>query len=450
MQTMFWVVLMVLTAIAVLWSLRKKDNEDTFLVSDRSISGLIGLFTVAVAWTWAPALLVSSQKSFESGLGAFLWFAVPNVAALVLFYFLSKRMHQLNPEGYTLPEFIKKRSTEKTQKFYIITIFLVQLYAIIVNLLGSTLLLQHITGLPKYVLIPAISLAALIIVLIKGLFTSIRIDVIKAALIIVLGVTFVSLLGLFVTASFAGKDGTGWNIFNANTVLAFGIPTAISLLAAVTIDQQQWQRSFALRKTANLKVVYFGAAIFFSLILVCMALPGFVASSKGMAVSQSQIVAFEVMNSVFSPIIVNILFATILISLIAVICAALNAASSIWVIDVKKMWNLSSLRLAMVAFLIIASAFIFIPGLQVAWLQMFVGSFRSALLIPTFLILFKKDITKGLISNLNKGMLIGMIIGPLIFLVGLLLTRQYLYTVGSLFPIVTTLIAWLIPQKNSI
>jgi Na+/proline symporter len=227
-NSIFWGILFAIFIAGIAWSILRKKSIETFLVSGRRVPGILGLLTVAVAWTWAPALLVSSQKSYELGLAGFLWFSIPNVAAIMIFYFLSKRMHKINRKGYTLPEFIRSR-TRTSDKFYIITIFLVQIYAIIINLIGSSLILQSMTGLPNYVIIPSIAVVALLIVSAKGLFSSLGLDYFKSALIIVLGILFSLIISRFIPSSLVGQKGTGMNILDPFTVLAFGIPTAIYL-----------------------------------------------------------------------------------------------------------------------------------------------------------------------------------------------------------------------------
>jgi len=438
----FWLILIIILSLSFIWSLRQKTSISAFLVGERNIYSLMGLLTVAVAWTWAPALLVSSQKAYELGLNGFLWFSIPNVFAIVLFYFLSKRMHKINPEGYTLPEFIRFRTEGLSDKFYIITIFIVQIYAIIINLIGSTLILQSITGLSKTIVILAISIVALLIVSVKGLFSSLGVDFFKSALIIILGILFTSIFSEFSPCSFIGKSGSGLNFLDPMTIFAFGIPTAISLISAITIDQQQWQRSFALRKSANLKIVYFGAASFFALIISCMALPGFIGYSLNIEVKNTQLIALNVMQNSFPPLLTNFLMAVILTSLIAVICAALSAAASVWTIDLKKDKSIFSMRLAMIILILIASSIVFIQNLQIIWIQMFVGSFRSALLFPSFLFIFGENLSKSQIKSLNVTIYIGMIVGPLIFLVGLFTSMSYLYTVGAVFPIAISLLGW--------
>src|SRR5688500_13180794 len=123
------------------------------LVGERKIGFLVGAFTVAVSWTWAPALLVSTQKSYEFGLSGFVWFAVPNVIAVLYYYILIKQMRQINEEGYTLPEYVNKKAGKGSHLIYISAIFLIQLYAIVVNTLGSLFILEYLTGIEKVILI---------------------------------------------------------------------------------------------------------------------------------------------------------------------------------------------------------------------------------------------------------------------------------------------------------
>ena len=74
---------------------RKSKSADQFFVGDRQIGTWIGAFTSAAAWTWAPALFVSSQMAYTKGLPGVLWFSIPNALALVMFAFFAKKREKL-------------------------------------------------------------------------------------------------------------------------------------------------------------------------------------------------------------------------------------------------------------------------------------------------------------------------------------------------------------------
>ncbi len=446
-----------LLIITLLWTRHSKPSTDLMLVAERNVSWVVAVFSVTVAWTWAPALLVSSQKSYELGVAGFFWFAIPNVFALIFFFFLIRKMRAINPQGYTLPEFIEHRMGASTHKIYIVTIFLVQIYAIVINLLGSTYVLSHMTGLERSVLLPSIMLVALIIASFRGLYSSVHVDLLKTIFIISLCIVFLLFLpeifsGNSIQKQLMGKNNNGLDVFNLKTMLTYGIPTAISLFAAISIDQQQWQRGFSIQSDNSLKRVYIFAFVFFTIIMIMMAVPGFVASTYLHRVENTQIVTFYIMDLLFPKWVVFGLMLMILVSLVAVISAALCASASIFYIDIyKKNWDKDNsskpIRWFMVLFITIAAFVVFIPDLQIIWLQMFVGSFRSALIVPTVMALFITDINQKSRSILTKSIIVGMMGGPIIYILGLSTNTPELYAIGSLFPLATTTIGYMVSRK---
>jgi Na+/proline symporter len=382
----------------------------------------------------------------------FLWFAIPNILALLIFPILLRKVKNFYEESYTLPQIIKLKTGSNLILFlYVLAIFVVQIYAITINFLGSFLVIRYLTNLDIYTSAIIVFFTFTIIALYRGLKSSIFADIIKSIVIFVTLLLLIYTLftfHLFSLIDIKGRTQKGTDFFDKDLALSFGIPTAISLLAAITIDQQQWQRGLSLKKKIPIFKTYALSAIIFCFILVLMSLLGFLGPNLFFNEKiETQLVSIYVLERYNKPIAIFLSLA-ILISLIAVGTAAVNAAASVGIVDLYpfvskkefKKGNIETLRIIMVILAIITLLIVIFPNLQIIYILMLVGSFRASLILPTWFIIFSKKIEKVFIQYLNFSIIAGMIIGPIIFIVGDVMGMSLLRGYASLIPIFCTLL----------
>lgn len=162
-------------------------------------------------------------------------------------------MKNIFSHWYTLPEYIKLRFWNKMQKTYMIVIFIIQIYSVILQITAAILLLNYITWIEKSLLTIILWIIILSLAIIKGFRSSLAIDVIKAIFILLI---CIFLIPRVISETWGTLNLINWinqwlnifNIFDTKLILTFGIPISISLLSWVVIDQQQWQRAFAIKK----------------------------------------------------------------------------------------------------------------------------------------------------------------------------------------------------------
>lgn len=439
---------------------RKKKSAESFFVGDRSLGTWIGAFTSAAAWTWAPALFVSSQVAYTKGLPGVFWFVVPNALALVMFAFLAKKTRGVMEQGYTLPEYIKHRFGAKNQILYDIAIFIVQCYAVITQILGTFLLLNLLTGLSKPFLIIVIAVVFLVIASFRGIRSSVASDVIKMVMMLFVCVFVAPFVitkagGLSIVAGgVGGANGMLTNLFDGNIAWAYGIPTAISLLAGVTVDQQQWQRAFAIKKEKVTKAFVL-AGVLFLIIPLMLSLLGFIASNPntGIVVDDPQLAGVGAIAKYFPSIGIAIFAVMVLAALISAGSAALCAISSITAVDIyKQYFNKKSddkklvmvARVTMFVVLAIAVGVALIPNISILYLQLLVGSFRAALFIPTILTLFWKPLKA---KPAFYGIIGGMLTGVPIFIYGSIIGNSNISTTGTLISLLLSGIICFVGSK---
>ncbi|MDR2580070.1 MAG: hypothetical protein LBC85_03645 [Fibromonadaceae bacterium] len=439
---------------------KRQNRFEQFFVGNRSYGTLIGAVSSAAAWIWAPALFTSSQIVYTRGLPGIFWFAVPNTLALIMFAFFAVKVRSVIEQGYTLPEYIKHRLGVRNQMLYNVVILFVQFYAVLVQLTGSLLLLNLLTGLSKPFLIIIIAFVFVLIASIRGIRSSVVADVIK--MVIILSVTIlvvpitVSFAGGFdaIAGGLGGSTGTFTNLFDPSVAWAYGIPITISLLAGVTVDQQQWQRAFSMKKE-NVKRSFLLAGVIFIIVPVMLSMLGFIAAnpSSGVVVSSPQLAGIETIAKFLPSLGVGIFAIMLLSALTAAGSSALCAISSITVVDIyKRFSNKNSndmqlvvvARIAMIIVIILAVGIAMIPNISILYLQLLAGSFRAALFIPTILTLFW-----GRLHNKAAfwGSIIAMSIGVPLFVYGSIIKNVNISTTGTIISLVLSGIICLLASK---
>lgn len=447
-----------LAVILITVLIRFKNSKDEVLVADRSVGVLVGALSAAAAWVWAPALFVSSQKAYQDGAAGLFWFAAPNALALVLFAYIADRARKLLPSGYTLPEFTRHRLGGTAHKVYMTVEFIVELYAVIVQLTASLLLLRLLTGLNKSVLLIIVAFLFLAVSTTRGIRSSIAVDVVKAGMVAVLGILVIPLVlgsGHALSMGLGGLARTS-NPLDPVLIWTFGIPVSISLLSGITIDQQQWQRAFSMKR-ATVRRTFLWGALLFATVPVVLGIPGFIAAGGGSAVkvTDPQLSGFAAIDVYLPKIGVAVFAFAVVLALVAAGGSALCAAGSVGGVDVFRGYLkpgatdsqvVAASRLTMVMIVAVGLVVALSPGVQIVYFLLLVGSIRAALMVPTLLALFwPRQTSTGALAGIGSGMVVGL---P-VFVVGSLMNQTTLQTFGVLLPVVVSAVVTVLVSLRS-
>lgn len=430
-------------------SSRKSKSVEHFLVGNREFGTLIGAFSSAAAWIWAPALFVSSQISYTKGLPGVFWFIVPNTLALIMFAFLAKKVREVMEKGYTLPEYIRNRLGPKNEFLYDLVIFIIQCSAVISQLLGSLLLLNFLTGISKSILVIVLAVLFFLVASFRGIRSTVVADILKIIMILSVVIVIVPIVivrsgGIStILGGIGGANGTFTNLFDISIAWTYGIPTAISLLAGITIDQQQWQRAFSIKKEKMTKAILLSSIIFF-IVPFMLSLLGFIASNPNfnVAVSDPQLSGFAAIAKFFPQVGTAIFTVMALLSLTATGSSALCACGSITIINIykqyfnqtptdKQIFKVS--RITMLITLLIGASVALIPNISILYIQLLNGAFKATLFIPTILSLFWKKLSSKASFWSTLG---GLLTGAPLFIYGSIVDNASISTIGSIIPLV--------------
>jgi len=469
---------------------KKYKSIQGFLVAERNVKWWLGATSIAASWIWAPALFVSVQFAYQQGLPGIFWFTFPNIIALLIFMFLAPKIREKLPYGYTLPQWIKYRlENSRVHKMYLFPYFFYQLMAVAVQLFAGGNLISFLTGIP---LVNAMLFMAVIVLaysFISGLESSIVTDFVQFILI-VLGVAIVipwtlSAVGGFsaVSAGLGGVSGQFRNIFDPGVAFSFGIVTAIGLIAGAISDQQYWQRAFAIQKK-NLVPSFIFGAIMFGIVPIALSLLGFLAANQSLGISLPGGIDASLIGVVtvsqFLPAAAIVLFVIMLLSaLMSTLDSGLNAASSLYVIDVMKYSDkerevlgkaerevaltkeeeeihkrldkrgVHTSRLAMFGITIlgflVALAAANIPSFGLKHLWWIFNTVAACVVVPTVLSLYWNRLDA---RGVFWGVLIAFVVGLPLFIYGNIIDKPVWIVGASLFIIAITTISCLVmPRK---
>jgi Na+/proline symporter len=413
---------------AVVFFTRGHDRSiEEFLVVKRRLGVFRGAFSIAAAWIWAPAVFVCSLKSYTQGLPGIFWFTAPNILCFFTFAPLAIRLRKIFPHGYTWPDFIHYRFQGNlgAQITSLLVYFGYQLGAIIINCVAGGTLLHILTGVDIHLTIVLMSLTALVYSLISGLRASVMTDVIQMILILFIAIVIVPWVihaagGLGVLRSgLGGASGNFRNVFDPGVAFSFGIATTFGLISGPIGDQVFFQRTFAARPNALLRIFVVGGLVF-GIVPIVLSLLGFVGAAPSvqaqLTVTDPQMIG-PIVVAHFLPKIALMAFCVLAFAgLSSTLDSTYCAVSSLGSIDVFRRYikpdatngeTLLVARATMVIFAVIGTGIGLLQP-QLLWVFLVYGALASAALFPTVFSLFSERLTaQGVSWALGLSILLG-------------------------------------------
>lgn len=396
---------------------KKENNIEKFCVGNRNTGWMVSALSIAATWIWAPALFTSTENAYTKGFAGLFWFLVPNVLCLILFIPFAKKIREEMPEGITLSGYVYGKYHSKAVK----NIYLFQLSSLSalstgVQLLAGSKILSMLTGIPFAAMTIIMAVIAFSYSQFSGIKASILTDAVQMVFMLAASIGFVAfsvkngggletlVVGLGGVSGDAGSlfSKRGWEIF-----LGFGLPTTIGLISGPFGDQCFWQRAFCVKKD-RIGRAFFVGALLFGIVPLSMGMLGFIGSGMGYVATDTGIINFELISTLF-PVWAVIPFLFMIISgLLSTIDSNLCAISSLTT-DIFKKKTLGKTKFAMILLLTVGIAVANIPGLTVTHLFLMYGTLRAATLLPTIFTLKGIELKpRGIVVGIISALIIGL------------------------------------------
>lgn len=438
-----------------------KKSQDTagFHVADRNIGAGVGAMSIAATWIWAPALFVSAEKAYISGIPGLFWFLVPNALCLILFIPFAKRMKGRYPEGITLSGFMAEiYRSPKVKGIYSFQLSALAVLSTAVQLLAGGKMLSAVTSIPFWCMTIILAVVAYSYSRFSGLKASVTTDVVQLGIILIGCALLVPWalgraggmncvltgLGSVTGGHLSLVSETGLAVF-----LSFGLPTTIGLISGPFGDQCFWQRVFAIRKESLGKAFSLGA-ILFAIVPISMGVVGFAAAGKRFIATDPSMVNMEFIMSLLPAWVLAPFMMMALSGLLSTVdsnlCAAASMTTDLQITN--KIENADTIRLSrcvMLLLLLVSILIANIPNLTVTHLFLFYGTLRASTLMPTVLTLLDRKLST---NGVFTGVVASLCIGLPVFAAGNIANIPTLKTAGSLITVLLSGIVALLSSRK--
>jgi Na+/proline symporter len=327
----------------------------SFLFADRALT--IGSTSLAISahWFWAIAIFVGPAVAYNWGFIGLLWFVIPNALSLIVVGYLTSRIRDKYPDGFSLTRYVKENFSQRVSALYQLEFGLVAFAALLlaftaISKLWGFVQLGSVIE-PIYASL-AVGVVTLLFTLRGGIRTSIFTGSIQTVLwLVLLGIATVAIITTGDASYFSlGKNDLS-TIFDVKFLTTFAVAWFIAIIVGATGHGMMWQKSFSMPKE-NIMPAYTLAAVAFALVTFGISQLGMYAFANGLevkAADTSQMVALTALLGTGA----LIAFATILIGQTStVIDAALNYISSLVSMEWLKKESVGTSQAVMVVFII--------------------------------------------------------------------------------------------------
>ncbi len=386
----------------VLYTSKKSQGADDFLVMGRGLGVFRGALSMAVSWIWAPAIFICSLQAYEQGLPGVFWFTAPNILTFFVFAIFAVKMREILPKGYVVSEIFHYKFP-KVQSVHIaasVVTFGYQLGAIIINCVAGATLINLLSGISFEIGVLLMAGLSLSYSLISGLRASVLSDVAQMLMILFITIIIVPWVVIeaggiaAISSGLGGYSGEYRNVLDPGVAFAFGIAMTLGLLSGPVADQMFSQRAFAAKKSALVKIFIYGGLIF-GLVPIVLSVLGFIGASgvqNGLfEISDSQMVGPEVVGY-YLPKWALALFAIMAFAgLTSTLDSAFNAVGSLTaklkIVGSDDNKTILIARLGMVLFAFIGVSIALLRP-ELLWVFLIYGALASSIFIPSFLALY--------------------------------------------------------------
>lgn len=433
----FWLLgiyFVIMMAITIVFARRNTDREE-FLVGNRNAGVWSSALSIAATWIWAPALFVSAERAYLTGLPGLFWFLVPNVLCLVFFIPFAKRIRRQMPDGVTLSGYMDRVYSRRVKNVYLVQLGSIALLSTTVQLLAGGKILSSITGAPFWVMAFVLGLIAYSYSQLGGIRASIITDAAQMIIMIVVCVALVPWV-MKVSGSttlfqgLGGIEGSYWSLWDANGIevfLGFGLVTAIGLAAGPFGDQSFWQRVFSVKEGGIGPAFRLGAASF-ALVPLSMGILGFMAAGAGFQTQDVSVVNLEFIAATL-PAWVTWPFVFLLVSgLLSTVDSNLCAIASLSE-DMAGRFDIRISKASMLVLIVAAAALANLPGMTILKLFLIYGVVRASSLLATILTLSGVRLDE---AGVFYGVIASAAVGLPVFAYGTLLESNAFKVAGGL------------------
>jgi urea-proton symporter len=400
-------------------------NKENFLLANRQFETVRGMFSISAAWTWATALFLAPQLSYQFGFTGFFWILGMNTLTLAIFGFAAHKVRQLYPMGFTFAEHIKLNYGTWAHNTYILAFLLIAIIALSLNIYAGSKLIETITGLNMNISALFLIISAVLFAIFRGLRSTNVTEIFK--MIVVLGTAIAivpqiwSLVGWDVLikgmSGASGKYGQLWGTAeSAAFFLSTGIYFLFRHISLPWADNSFWQRAFVINPK-KIKRTYALAAVIFFISPALFATLGFVAAGSGMTISNVQLTNVLVIAELLDPWALALVVFMLLTALTSILDSQITSVTTLISHDIipkfknqiSESASIDLSRIAVLGIVAISWGLVNIPGVNILYFGLLAGCICMTFFVPTLIALFRPKWIRA--QSMVTGILLALFVG---------------------------------------
>lgn len=263
---------------------RKVSSADEYIVGSGKLGVAFGMTALLAFWITGNTMLAAPESGFNWGLTGALAYGFGGGLAVVIFGFLSKRIHQVIPNGKTVGDFYGTRYDSKNYYLFLVLLIVYVIGFIVTQGIGGGILLEQVFDIPYYLSV-VLTFGVVIAYSYFGGFRSVAgVAYFQVLLILVVAIVIPPLVYFNVGfgAVYSGMENSAperLNLLNEGGLL-FMTAGAVFLIGEVFMDNTFWQRAYAIRRDDVLKT-FLLSGIGWALVPLAVASLAFVALAFG-------------------------------------------------------------------------------------------------------------------------------------------------------------------------
>lgn len=399
-------------------------TKENFLLADRKFETIRGMFSISAAWTWATALFLAPQLSYQFGFTGFFWILGMNTLTLALFGFGAHKIRQLYPTGFTFAEHIKIHYGRWAHNTYILAFLLIAIIALSLNIYAGSKLIETITGLNMNLAALFLIVSAVVFSIFRGLRSTnvteiFKMVIVLATAIIVVPQVWVQVGWETIAKGLTGKTGTYGDLWGSADSIAFFLSTGIYFvfrhISLPWADNSFWQRAFVINPD-KLKKTYAAAAGMFFIAPAMFASLGFVAAGAGMTIANVQLTNVAVISQLLNPWALGLVVFMLLTALTSILDSQITSITTLISHDVLPQFypqdddaTIDLSRSLVVVLVLLSWALVNIPGVNILYFGLLTGCICMTFFVPSVVALFKPNWMKS--RSMVTGILLALFVG---------------------------------------
>jgi len=399
-------------------------TKENFLLANRKFETVRGTFSISAAWTWATALFLAPQLSYQFGFTGFFWILGMNTLTLVMFGFAAHKIRQLYPTGFTFAEHIKLHFGRWAHNTYILAFLLIAIIALSLNIYAGSKLIETITGLSMNLAAGFLISSAVVFSIFRGLRSTNITEIFKMLVVLVTAIVVVPQVWVqvgwdVIAIGMTGKTGAYGDLWGTSESVAFFLSTGIYFvfrhISLPWADNSFWQRAFVINPE-KIKRTYAAAAGMFFIAPAMFATLGFVAAGSGMTITNVQLTNVEVISQLLSPWALGLVVFMLLTALTSILDSQITSITTLISHDVLPQFTtvtesqlIDISRWSVVVLVALSWLLVNIPGVNILYFGLLTGCICMTFFVPSVIALLKPQLLQA--RSMVIGILLALLIG---------------------------------------